>query len=87
MCEFLKAPVSRNTSPKILKPDAAISLWVIFKIIAFYRRYIWLLIKLKKLNLPAIKLGAKYCKLGGKVRRIVDFWVRQVGGGIFQFGR
>jgi hypothetical protein len=26
ICEFLKAPVSRNTSPKIIKPDAGISL-------------------------------------------------------------
>jgi len=35
---------------------------------------------------PALKQGAKYCKLGGKVRPVIDFGRRQVGGGIFLFG-
>jgi hypothetical protein len=86
ICEFLKAPVRRNTSPKIIQPDAAILLLGKFSIIAFYRGYIGLSIKLKQSKLSALKRVAKYCKLRGKVRRIVEYLGgRQLGGRIFQF--
>jgi len=56
-----------------------------FSIIAFYRGYIGLLIKFKQSKSPALKQRAKYCKLGGKIRPIVDLGRRPVGGGIFRF--
>jgi hypothetical protein len=44
----------------------------------FENRYIGWLIKFKQSKSPALKLGAKYCKLGGQVRQIVYFGRRNI---------
>jgi hypothetical protein len=56
---LFKAPVSRQTSPKIINRDAAISLFGKFSIIAVYFGDIWLSIKLEQSKLARSKTGSQ----------------------------